>query len=261
MKIKPEERPKVVGLAIGIALVLCLFGVNVFPRLLPHGPHGELLLGANRPTTSASTTAPLPAVTTPPTPAAGSSSSVGAAATTAAGGAVAAKSPAGTAATAQALVPTATTPDPFWRPLALSIQAQKPNSVPVRTPVVGLPKPSVFKPGFSPTSSPVKLAPIAPPPMPEVALQGIVQDETAIAVLEVGGQTRFMKAGETLEGGWSLSRIQTATIVLRQGRREVILTLGQSLPKEAPAVVPQENRDMRGIAQTLPPFHTVSLQP
>jgi len=101
------------------------------------------------------------------------------------------------------------------------------------------------------------LAPIAPPPLPEVALQGIVQDETAIAVLDVGGQVRFLKAGEALEGGWVLKSIQTATVVLRQGRREVVLTLGQTLPKETPREIPGE----RGLANTLPPFHSVILTP
>ncbi len=257
MNVKPDERPKVVVLAIGIVLVLCMFGFTVVPRLLPHGPHGELLIGSHRSTSSATATTQAPARANVSTTAANVSTIGAGTAPFTAGTAPAA----GTVAATPIPVPTATATDPFWRPLALSLKANKSNIVPVRPPVVGLPKPSAFKPGSLPNSGSVKLAPIAPPPMPEVALQGIVQDDTAMAVLEIGGQSRFLKAGETLEGGWVLTRIQTATVVLRQGKREVVLTLGQSLPKEAPSMILQENRDIRGFAQTLPPFHTVTLQP
>jgi hypothetical protein len=234
MKMKPEERPKIIALAAAIVLVLCLFGFTVVPRLLPHGPNGELLSGS----AAASAAAP-PVAAASPLPSA--APPIASAAPTIAGG-----TPTPTPGPAN---------DPFWRPLALSLLQSKQNSVQPRKTTPTLP--SLTQPGFSPASGRLKLAPIMPPPLPEVELQGIVQDETAIAVLSVDGQSRFLKTGESLEGGWTLLRIQTSAVVLRQGKREVVLILGQPRQKETPQGTP----DRKGIAETLPPFHTITLQP
>lgn len=237
MKIKPEERPKVIALAAAIVLVFCIFGFTVVPRLLPHGPNGELLHNSAPPVVAATppTAAPAPALS-PGVPA-----------------------PAGaTPATGTLAAPSPTATDPFWRPLALSLQPQKTNFAPPRKIVP--PPVLTAKPGFAARTGAMKLAPIAPPPMPEVSLQGIVQDETAMAVLTVGGQAKFMKVGEKLDGGWVLIGIQTASVVLRQGRREVVLNLGQTLPRESP-LVDHDVREVRGIATTLPPFHSTPLEP
>jgi len=238
MKIKPDERPRAIALVLGIVLVLCMFGFTVVPRLLPHSPTGQLLLGSASQETPSTSTSPnsTPVRQVPPTPA---------------GKAL----PLITAAVVPLQTPSTTSTDPFWRPLALSLLPNRSTFVPARPPVPGLS--TNAKSGFQLSAGPMKLAVIAPPPLPEVELQGIVQDETAMAVLAVGGQARFLKAGETLEGGWVVWSIQTSAVVLRQGRREVLLTLGQTHLKEAH----QENRDVRGLAATLPSFHTVTLQP
>ncbi len=230
MQIPPEERPKIIALSVGIVVVISIFCTIVVPRLMPHGPNGGPPV--------ASTPAP---TTGSPTPAPPSPTGISA--------------PAEAAAAIPGQTPAAKATDPFWRPLALSLLPPKMTVSTVRKPDSGLTATST--PGFPSSAGHGKLAPIAPPPLPEVALQGIVLDDTAMAVLSVGGQVRFMKAGEVLEGGWVLFSIQTATVVLRQGSREVVLTLGQTLLKETP----QENKSTRGVAETLPPFHSVTLQP
>ena len=233
MQIPPEERPKIAALSAGIVVVICLFGFTVVPRLLPRGPNGELLHGST-PTVAA---ARPPAVPTLPAGSPGSAT------------------PSAVVAEIPSPVPSATATDPFWRPLALSLLPPKMSVAPVRKRDPGPSSSSTS--GFGGRSGFVKVAPVAPPPLPDVELQGIVQDETAMAVLAVGGQVRFLKAGEALEGGWFLARIQTATVVLRQGQREVVLTLGQTLLKETP----QESKPVRGVADSLPPFHSVTLEP
>lgn len=245
MKVKPEERQKVILLGAGIILVFCLFGFTVFPRLLPHGPQGQLLIGGGSASGVASSSS-APVIT--PTRSVATTSPVG-----------------GIPPTEEIIsvpvAPSAST-DPFWRPLALSLQPPKANFVPAK-PNGGLPPIAArtAAPGTYPgrTGARTDLASIPPPPMPDVSLQGIVQDETAMAVLQVGGQARFLKAGEKLEGGWYVAAIQTATVILRQGKREVTLILGQTMQKEAPP--PAEPRDLRGLATTLPPFHNVTLEP
>jgi len=243
LKINPEERQKVLLLGGAIVLVICLFGFTVVPRLLPHGPQGQLLVGGG--------SAPV-AAASPPAPTVTRANSV--------------------AAAAPLLPPTdevisvpvapAGFNDHFWRPLALSQQAPKSIFAPNRP--SGLPpnaggKASLGTVGGS-SGAGKTLAAIPPPPMPDVSLQGIVQDGTGMAVLQVGGQARFLKAGEKLEGGWYVAAIQTATVVLKQGKREVTLTLGQTLQKDPPPL-PAETRDLRGLATTLPPFHNVTLEP
>lgn len=238
MQIPPEERPKIIGLAAGIGLMICVFCVTVVPRLLPRGPHGELLHGS--PPTAAAAQ-----------PRAAPTQSAGTAATAGAG------PPTSVVVEIPSPRPSATAIDPFWRPLALSLLPPKMTTTPVHPPVTGLSSTSTPNPAFPGHSGSGKLAPVAPPPLPEVELQGIVQDETAMAVLAIGGQVRFLKAGEMLEGGWVVSRIQTATVVLRQGTREVVLVLGQTHLKEAV----QDNKGLRGVADSLPPFHSVTLEP
>ena len=243
MNISPEERPKLLVLSAGIVVMIGVFCVTVVPRLLPHGPNGELLVGSN----STGSSTPPTVVGAHPTPTVlpnGISNSA-----------------TNTAAVAEAVtpVPPSTAPDPFWRPLALSLLPPKMTATPVRRPEPSLSVTAT--PGFRSRSGSGKLAPIPPPPLPEVELQGIVQDETSMAVLAIGGQVRFLKAGEFLEGGWILFRIQTGAVVLRQGRREIVLTLGQTHQKETPKEMPLDHQDARGIAETLPSFHNVTLVP
>ncbi|MCW3055023.1 MAG: hypothetical protein JWN14_4193 [Chthonomonadales bacterium] len=242
-KINPADRQKVMLLGAAIVLVICLFSFTVVPRLLPHGPQGQLLVGGgSAPVAAASPSAPTI------TPA----------------NSVAATSPLLPPTDEIITIPVApsASTDPFWRPLALSLQPPKSNFAPVKP--VGLPPIGAGKmsPGiFGGRSGPgTPLAAIPPPPMPDVSLQGIVQDGTAMAVLQVGGQARFLKAGEKLMGDWYIAEIQTATVILKQGKREVTLTLGQTLQKDPPPL-PAETRDLRGLATTLPPFHNVTLEP
>ncbi|MCW3095382.1 MAG: hypothetical protein JWL77_1000 [Chthonomonadaceae bacterium] len=248
MKIKPEERQKVLLLVAALVLVFCMFGFTVVPRLLPHGPQGQLLIGGHASdTTAASATAPartLAAGSAPPT---GTAPLIGSATPL---------SPATVITPIPPPPPMAT--DPFWRPLALSLLPEKLNNITT----VRKPNPTIVatngKSGLSRISgSRTMLASIPPPSLPDVVLQGIVQDDTAIAVLDVGGQTRFLKVGQALEAGWILARIQTTTVTLRQGRREVLLMLGQTRPKDAAP----ERQESHGLAATLPPFHNVPLEP
>lgn len=263
LKIKPEERPKVIMLAASIVLVLCIFCFTVIPRLLPHGPNGELLIGAaaSAHATPASTSSPAPVASARPTMTApvGGATTAGATPTPNANGMA-----------APLLTGSTEVADPFWRPLALA-NAQKggsasPQSKPTPPPPAE-PHPTGKAAGFSPVAggTPIQLPKIAPPQLPDVELQGIVQDDAAIAVLNVGGQTRFLKAGQPLEAGWVVARIQTASVTLKQGLREVTLTLGQTMQKDpavsTPKETPQETVGSHRLAETLPPFHSVSLQP
>jgi hypothetical protein len=247
MKIKPEERNKVIVLSVALVLVFCLFGFTVFPRLLPHGPTGELLIGPNahRTTSTSSSWASTPSRPSAP-------------------GLQAPITPL-PAASKPVVVPPAApgASDPFWRPLALIMQPQKPNAATTVRPNgtsassvssgvrSGMDKSAPWKTGGA-----GKLAVVPPPPLLDVSLQGIVQDTTAMAVLETGGQMKFLKVGEGLQGGWYIIRIRATTVTLRQGRREVVLTVGQTIQKEAAP----EPQDTHGIATTLPPFHKVTLQ-
>jgi len=239
-KISPEDRQKVMLLSAAIVLVICLFSFTVVPRLMPHGPQGQLLIGGgSAPVAASSPSAP---TVTPANSVARTSPLV----------------PPTEEIISIPVAPSAST-DPFWRPLALSLQPPKSMfaSAKPNVPPIGKTSPGTFG-GRSGTGTP--LAAVPPPPMPDVSLQGIVQDGTAIAVLQVGGQARFLKAGEKLEGGWYVAAIQTATVILKQGKREVTLTLGQALQKDPPPL-PAETRDLRGLATTLPPFHNVTLEP
>jgi len=243
-KINPEDRQKVMLLGAAIVLVLCLFSFTVVPRLLPHGPQGQLLIGGG--------SAPVATAAPPSEPTVTRANSV---ATTAP------LVPPTEEIISIPVAPSAST-DPFWRPLALSLQPPKSMFAPTKPsglPPIGKTASGTFG-GRSGPGAPGGLAVIPPPPMPDVSLQGIVQDGTAIAVLQVGGQARFLKAGEKLEGGWYVAAIQTATVILKQGKREVTLTLGQALQKDPPPL-PAETRDLRGLATTLPPFHNVTLEP
>jgi hypothetical protein len=246
MKIKPEERQKVLLLSAALVLVFCMFGFTVVPRLLPRGPQGQLLIGGHAADTAASS-ATAPATAPASAPATGAAPVIGAARSSL---------------PPEAAVippPPATASDPFWRPLALSLLPPKAASIqavrkPVPTTVVG----TIGKPGFSRISgSRTMLASIPPPTLPDVSLQGIVQDDTAMAVLDIGGQTRFLKVGQALEAGWILARIQATTVTLRQGRREVLLMLGQTRAKDAAP----ERQESHGLAATLPPFHDVPREP
>jgi hypothetical protein len=251
MKIKPEERKKVLLLSIGVVLVFCTFVLRVVPRLLPHGPQGQLLVGGHASDTAASSaTAPAGTLAAGSAPATGAAPVIG---------------PAGPATplapeTVITLVapPPANASDPFWRPLALSLAPPKPASVAAARKPDPITVGTSGKPGFSRIpGSKTMLASIPPPTLPDVSLQGIVQDDTAMAVLDVGGQTRFLKVGQALEAGWILARIQATTVTLRQGRREVLLMLGQTRAKDAAPERPESH----GLAATLPPFHDVPREP
>lgn len=266
LKINPEERNKALALGGAIVVVLGIFSFTVIPRLLPHGPNGELLIGSSA--ASASTPPSTVAATSPPAAAPASTSAPAAP--------LAASSPGSMA--PPVLTGSVTAVDPFWRPLAISKlpDRMKPNPKPPT------PSPTAPHTGSGNTDRrsgapaggrlmPLAVGPLKPVPptpvLPEVELQGIVLDETAMAVLNVGGKPRFLKMGETLEAGWIVYRIATSTVTLKQGRREVTLALGQTLqkdptPKEsAPTELPQENPAVHRLATTLPSFHNMTLQP
>lgn len=234
MHISPGDRPKLIALTAGIVVMLCLFCVTVVPRLLPRGPNGELLHGSAPMASTASAASPSahPAGPTPIAPPV-----------------------IGAVKEAPSAQPSSTTTDPFWRPLALSLLPPKMTAFPVRRPDPALSV--IAHPDFHSRPAAVKLAPVGPPPLPEVELQGIVQDETAMAVLAIGGHVKFLQIGQTLGGSWVLVRIEASTVVLRQGRREVVLMLGQTLQKETPP----QSLDVQKVADTLPPFHTMTLEP
>ena len=123
----------------------------------------------------------------------------------------------------------ATTPaiaaDPFWRPLALSSRAASTNPGPTTL----APPKTDAAPG---TSAVPGTLPAAPFLLPDAELQGIVRDETAMAVVRIGDKVRYLREGESLGGGWVLFRIQSSEVLLRNGKQELVLTLGQSLQKE-----------------------------
>ena len=251
MKIPPEERPKAIMLALAIVAVLCMFGFTVVPRLLPHGPNGELLIGRGA-APAAATASTHPVATALP------------------GAITASAAPSADGMAAPILTGSVNASDPFWTPLALSLQPPKANNISPRPPISassGYLQSGKGKDGTGmATGNAGRLGTgamrVPPPSMPDVELQGIVQDETSIAVLNIGGQARFVKVGESLEAGWSLARIQAGSVVLKQGPRLVVLNLGQTMLKETPTKeAPQEAQGGRGIADTLPAFQSIALHP
>ncbi len=231
MQTRPEDKPKLIALSVSIVLVICLFCRLVIPRMLINN---AVNAPAQQHIAAASVSAVAPAVPTVEKP---------------------------NAAAVPTVTSTATPADPFWRPLALAMKSPRIEETRVAKPVTAPVPPVDLGTPLHTKPVSVTVAPIAPPPLPDVEFQGTVRDETAMAVLRVGGQTRFMQEGEMLEGGWSLVRIQTNSVLLRQGSREVVLTLGQSHIQEAQPTSPAPAPVSEGMAGTLPPFRTVALKP
>ncbi len=249
MKFRPEDKPKVAALGISIVLVLCLFGRLVIPRLLINNTVNAPVARASaavaaRPSAASGT---LPAVATG-TPAGNAiAPPIGSVPILPAGvhpGATLAGKPVLPGAAPVAVAARAA--DPFWRPLAVAMQPPKIDAYHGKPATPSIAPSSETRPALAPISVP----PIAPPLLPEMELQGTVLDETAIAVLRVGGQTRFMQEGDLLEGGWALVRIHGSAVLLRKGRREIHLTVGQWRPQEMSPV----NANAVGLTGAPPAF-------
>jgi hypothetical protein len=230
---RPEDRLKVIALCVAIAVVLIYTGVTVVPRLMR---------------------SPQAAPATPSMPGA-----------EAGGGLAGGTQPpadsdqdriAGIREMNQADIdvesgtPPAATRDPFKPPVPTAVapppgtpRATGPTA-PGTTGQRGGARAAqnfVLPPGPGPTYTQFPggtlVAPVAPPPTPLIELKGVIPGEPAIAVMTVDGRTVHRQEGERLEGGLVVAKITETGVVLKQGRKNYSLDVGQSV-KPAPAPAP-----------------------
>lgn len=88
-----------------------------------------------------------------------------------------------------------------------------------------------INPEIRPTQ-PVTVTPTKPvePPLPLITLKGIVTGNPVIAIIETAGQTQYHQLGDSLAPGVKIGRISERAIVVQQkGKKDVNLEVGRSI--------------------------------
>lgn len=133
--------------------------------------------------------------------------------------------------------PLPVTRDPFKPPVAAALPPELQNNPPARsaqTNAPAAPRPNMARePVYQPLPDAfppgrITVQPVAPPPLPKIELKGVISGDPSIAVVNVEGQTSYRQEGETLPGNLRVVRITEAGIVLRHGRRNIVLEVGHS---------------------------------
>jgi hypothetical protein len=154
--------------------------------------------------------------------------------------------------------------DPFKPPVAAALPPDLQNNPPTRSAQTN--SPSVLRqntarepvyqplPDTFPPGPRITVQPVAPPPLPKIELKGVISGEPSIAVVNVEGQTSYKQEGDALPGSLRIARISEAGIVLRHGKRNIVLEVGHST--EAPqrtADSPAPERESSSPATLTPP--------
>lgn len=180
--------------------------------------------------------------------------------------------------------PLPVTRDPFKPPVAAALPPELQSSPPTRSAQTSPPAPPRPNTAREPIYQPlpdafppgrITVQPVAPPPLPKIELKGVIAGDPSIAVVNVEGQTSYRQEGETLPGNLRIARITEAGIVLRNGRRNIVLEVGHSTeaaqrtadslapePEKSapPAPTPPDTRDISS-AQPEPPAVRLSAAP
>lgn len=227
--IKPEDRPKVIGLVGAIVVVFGVGGVNMAKQLG--------LFRSSAPAPEASTAAATPA----PAPApAGASIASGATGTVATASTLPLSNPSG-----PALTPGGG-PDPF-RPIAPTVTATPAAAAPAPAPAGGGVTVRQINPagpvpvGGFPVVGPspiVTPAPLQPAPVPEQPLEliGVITGPDAIAMIRANQNEHFLHRGDIVQG-YRIVRIAEDAVTLRRGKLGRVLRVGA--PASATVLLPE----------------------
>ncbi len=91
------------------------------------------------------------------------------------------------------------------------------------------PVPPMTLPGGQIGLQPAETAPPAEPEYPNYQITGVVQGPNSVAILaDTDGRRRFVKQGDLLEEGWRVVSIQRGAIVLRKGKQQLTVRVGES---------------------------------
>ena len=227
MSIKPEDRPKLIGLVAGLVGVLAYVLIVLVPRLTA---------GA----------APAPKLDPPAALTAASAPGQAPGAGTPAAGDASAALPDDDTAPVPAIVARDTfTPPPATAPAPPPAPSpgMRPSPGPAQPLAPVGPGPLVFSP---PPPAPVQ-TPAAPvePPLPPIELKGVILGEPSMAVISINGEVVQRQVGDTVVGGVKLTQITDAGISVRRGKKDVAITVGHMMPgttlqgQPSPAMVAQ----------------------
>lgn len=206
MQNRPEDKKKAAVLIVAIVFVVLFFGYRML----------------SRPSEGAPAPAPIavdPASATAPT---------------------AGVQPALAATPNAATNPAAAAPqDPFWRTFSIPAPVRPPGAAAVSAAPgsaaqqSGAPSSGAAGPVISIGTS----QPAATPVMQDIELQGIVTDETSVAIVRVGSSVRYLQAGASIDASTKLLRIKPGFIQIVQGAKKAKSTiyLGQTLSRGAPS--------------------------
>ena len=219
MAIKAEDRPKLIGLLVGIVGVIAYVLVVLVPKL-------------------SATAAPAPHTDAPTT-------------LTAASATVPAQSAAAASGDASAVVPDsdeAPIPAPPHRdsftPPPMEGKGQLPT-VPAPAAKQSAPAGPPPGPGIATgVMQPIAIqapAPMSPPPapaLPPVELKGVILGDPSVAVLSVNGEVVQRQVGDTIVGELKLVKISDAGISIQNGKKQITVTVGHAMPGAAPMAQP-----------------------
>lgn len=217
MGIRPEDRWKVAALIVAIAAVVGYTVYNVMSRLSPRK-------GVVPPATTLAQAPASPgvALTTPSGP------------SSATGEATPARNPNPADLDVESGAITASGRDPFKPPVPTVVvpPAQSPPPATPPAPSVAARPPEQALPIWSEQGGriPSGIGPVfvSPPAAPVVELKGVIPGEPAVAVVNVGGQTVTRQEGEMVADGYFIAKITEAGIVLKRGKRNILLNVGHS---------------------------------
>lgn len=207
MAIKPEDRPKLIGLIVALLGVIVYVVVALVPRL-------------------AAAAAPAAHVDSPP-PALTSASATTTAGQQTTGGDASAALPDED----NAPVPPAPSRDTFTPPAATvqrraPIQPITPIPAPMGPPVMqgGMPQPGITGVGPAQVIAPPK------PVLPPIELKGVILGDPSVAVIRVNTEIVERQAGEIIAGDLRLAKIADVGITVQDGKRYVPVTVGHMMP-------------------------------
>ena len=205
MAIKPEERPKLIGLVVALIGVVAYVLLVVVPKI----------------TASA---APAPRPDGPPALTAASAGTSGA------GGAGSSEASGALPDEDIAPIPPSPKRDTFTPPSASGHASPQAQAKPVQT--VPHPVGPVLPGGPGAGLVPVGVAPA--PVLPPIELKGVILGDPAIAVLSVSGEVVQRQVGDTIAPGLKLESITDAGISVQEGNKRVSITVGHMMANAAP---------------------------
>ncbi|HXG24599.1 MAG TPA: hypothetical protein VNJ09_08610 [Chthonomonadales bacterium] len=221
MGIRPEDRWKVAALVVAIVMVVGYTFYNVSSRL---SPKQEVAPPAT--TSVQAPVGPGVALTTPSSPSSDTDE------------AIPARNPNPADLDVESGAITASGRDPFKPPVPTVVGPPAQPPPPTKPPspsVTARPSEPMLQIWSEPSGRmPGGIGPVlvSPPAAPVIELKGVIPGEPAIAVVNVGGQTVTRQEGEMVAEGYFIAKITEAGIVLKRGKRNILLNVGHSTQPE-----------------------------